>query len=552
MDDKLQRGFETLKAQLNSSQGKMEFGGGMAVGIVPGALVAVADIPYSIFKLLVESGLQTNFGKMSKEEIDKAVENLVAGLKKLGARMPEVIGDIAAQPKEVGSWAAALISERIRQDLFLEEPEKGVEKKRESPPTTNERPSKPSVTDILGIAPGVELPDLYKAARDKITQGKGGGKGGYVFNKGVAAGMALGYTLMNVVMLFIGPEEMAAKAGSLGAKGTEALAASRLWKRLGGIAESIPELKALAGARRAAAEAKAGGTAVKGAEGLAEGGGKAAVRLAEERLPASVAKDVITKEEALIEVEFINKHPERVKGSPPRAELGGEGPTKHEIVQLPDGTCERHSKKMPVPCPVPLKSTGAKSGEVKPTSEESPKLAPGISTGEAAEAAALKPSRPNATLLGEKAGGYDATQGGRRIVNSETPTTDRDGKPIIVRDVTIRGADAIQIKTITQLDKFGQPSKKPIPELVADNVTAAMKKAYNQPVTRARARTPLPGTNIYERTHVESPRKITIIVQVPGPVTPEMRAAAARVVSTDTMAAELPPIEAIVQTKQSP
>jgi hypothetical protein len=81
-------------------------------------------------------------------------------------------------------------------------------------------------------------------------------------------------------------------------------------------------------------------------------------------------------------------------------------------------------------------------------------------------------------------------------------------------------------------------------------VRAAMKKAYNQPVTRARARTPLPGTNIYERTHVESPRKITIIVQVPGSVTKEMRTAAAQVVATDTMAAELPPIEVIVQTKQ--
>ena len=163
---------------------------------------------------------------------------------------------------------------------------------------------------------------------------------------------------------------------------------------------------------------------------------------------------------------------------------------------------------------------------------------------------ALKPSRPKATLLGEKAGGYDATEGGQKIVNSETNTKDRDGKPIVVRDVTIRGADAIQIKTVTQIDKFGQPSKKPLPDLVADNVRAAMKKVYNQPVTRARARTPLPGTNIYERTHVESPKKITIIVQVPGAVTKEMQAAAANVVATDTMAAELPPIDVVVQTAQ--
>ena len=56
--------------------------------------------------------------------------------------------------------------------------------------------------------------------------------------------------------------------------------------------------------------------------------------------------------------------------------------------------------------------------------------------------------------------------------------------------------------------------------------------------------------NIYERTNVEAPKKITIIVQVPCEVTQEMHDAAAHVVATDTMAAELPPIEVIVQTKQ--
>ena len=178
-------------------------------------------------------------------------------------------------------------------------------------------------------------------------------------------------------------------------------------------------------------------------------------------------------------------------------------------------------------------------------------LAPGMSTGEADEAAALNLFRKDATLLGEKAGGYDATVGGEKIINSEKTTTDKGGKPIVVRDVTLRAPDdAIQIKTITQLNKYGEKVNTPLPDLVRRNTLDALKKAYNQPVTRARSRTPLPGTNIYERTNVEAPKKITIIVQVPGPVTAEMTAAAAQVVQNDTMVAELPPVEVIVQTKQ--
>lgn len=225
----------------------------------------------------------------------------------------------------------------------------------------------------------------------------------------------------------------------------------------------------------------------------------------------------------------------------------GSSPGPTDELQGPESSPAPNKKAAVIPKPDEAPKPAPAATQV-PKSPPAPP--PGMSTGEVAEAAALKPSRPNATLLGEKAGGYDATEGGQKIVNSETNTKDRDGKPIVVRDVTIRGADAIQIKTVTQIDKFGQPSKKPLPDLVADNVRAAMKKAYNQPVTRARARTPLPGTNIYERTHVESPKKITIIVQVPGPVTKEMRDAAANVVATDTMAAELPPIEVVVQTAQ--
>jgi hypothetical protein len=174
-----------------------------------------------------------------------------------------------------------------------------------------------------------------------------------------------------------------------------------------------------------------------------------------------------------------------------------------------------------------------------------------MSTGELDEANALKLHRAGGELLGEKTGGYDAHIGGKKILNSEVHQVDKKGNPIIVRDITLTAPDdIISIKTITQLDKYGQPTTKPLPDLVADNVKVAVKKAYNQPVTRARARTPLPGTNIYERTNVAAPKKITIIVQVPGPVTQAMRDAAAKALANDTRLAELPPVEVIVQTKQ--
>lgn len=264
-DTKLQAGYQKLLLQLSSTQGKVEFGGGMALGLVPGALVAIADIPYSLWKTCVELGLKGS-RTLSDAEMKKAVDDLIAATRKLAARLPELAGEIANQPKQAGTWAGVLVSAKIREDLFLEETPKAEEKP--ATPSPDASAKKPNPLDYSDLA----LPDIYKSTRDMITRGKAGEKGSFIFNKGVAGGMALGYTLMNIAMLFIGPEEMAAKAGSVGVKGLEALKATGLWKRLAAIAEAIPELKALAGAKRAATELKAGETAVKGAEGL----GKAA------------------------------------------------------------------------------------------------------------------------------------------------------------------------------------------------------------------------------------------------------------------------------------
>lgn len=175
---------------------------------------------------------------------------------------------------------------------------------------------------------------------------------------------------------------------------------------------------------------------------------------------------------------------------------------------------------------------------------------PGMSTGELAEAAALRPMRPNAKLLPDKTGAFDAAQGGRRRLDSERHTTDSAGNPSIYRDITLMSPDdAIQIKTMTGIDKYGQRSKTPAVDRVAANVKEAIARAYNQKRTAKFVR--IPGTNIYERINVEAPKKITIIVQVPGEVTANMRTVAQKTVDESTRAQALvSPIEVIVQHEQ--
>ena len=175
---------------------------------------------------------------------------------------------------------------------------------------------------------------------------------------------------------------------------------------------------------------------------------------------------------------------------------------------------------------------------------------PGMSTGELAEEAALQPMRPTAKLLPSKVGGYDAHIGGVRIVESVKNTVDKAGNPIVKVDVALVSPDdAIQIKTGTGINKFGQPSTTPVIDLAVDSVKMAIKKAYTQPRTLKYSQ--IPGTNFYERVNVATPQKITIIVQVPGEVTEAMRKAAQKAVDNSPEAqAMVPPIEVIVQQEQ--
>ena len=124
------------------------------------------------------------------------------------------------------------------------------------------------------------------------------------------------------------------------------------------------EAKATGGAVKAAEEARPGVAAAEDASkahaNAAQPGERPPVASAKDPLPQSVSKEAITPNEAAAEAAFIDSHPETIVGdAPPRAKLGD-----HEVVQLPEGVCERHSKTVPIPCPVKFKK---KAPQAKPS-----------------------------------------------------------------------------------------------------------------------------------------------------------------------------------------
>jgi hypothetical protein len=196
------------------------------------------------------------------------------------------------------------------------------------------------------------------------------------------------------------------------------------------------------------------------------------------------------------------------------------------------------------PGPIVLPGTPIKGllgpGSAAPQPTPGPSPPPGMTAKELREVAAMKLHRPNSKPLPEKAGAYDGTDGGTETLDYHVDDV-KNGQPIITITKTITGADAISVK---ELD---------IPDVkhVVDNVRLAIEKAYQGPSPAKRGWTPVTGTtDVYFRTNVVNPKKITIIIQVPGTVTDEMIEAGKAAVTKDLKYLELPSIEVIVQPVQ--
>ena len=201
---------------------------------------------------------------------------------------------------------------------------------------------------------------------------------GTPFEQGLTFGKIIGRIIGEIALLFVGVGEVSAAAKfaantRYGRMLLETMEASKLLKPL---VESTEAGKAARAAKVAQGETKATGDALKAAQearpevAAAEDASKARphpqpgerppVAPAKDALPTSVSKEVITPNEAVGEAAFIDSHPETIiSEAPPRAKLGD-----HEVVQLPEGVCERHSKKVPIPCPVKFKK---KAPQPKPS-----------------------------------------------------------------------------------------------------------------------------------------------------------------------------------------
>jgi hypothetical protein len=196
--------------------------------------------------------------------------------------------------------------------------------------------------------------------------------------QGLTLGKIIGRIIGEIALLFVGVGEVSAAAKfaantRYGRMLLEAMEASRLLKPL---VESTEAAKVARAAKAAQAEAPAAKGAVKAAEEArpevaaaedaaktrpkpAQSGERPPVSAVKEPLPPSATKETLTLDEAVAEANFIDAHPGTiVSESPPRAKIGD-----HEVVQLPEGVCERHSKKVNIPCP---KAFGKKSGAPPP------------------------------------------------------------------------------------------------------------------------------------------------------------------------------------------
>ncbi|MDR3698742.1 MAG: DUF4157 domain-containing protein [Candidatus Sulfopaludibacter sp.] len=161
---------------------------------------------------------------------------------------------------------------------------------------------------------------------------------------------------------------------------------------------------------------------------------------------------------------------------------------------------------------------------------------PGMTAKELREANVMKRIVPGSRPVEEKFPAYDGFAGGTEALSYHIDDV-KQGEPIIVISRKITGANMISVK---ELD---------VPDVqhVLQNVDLAMKKAYEatgDPVRGKRGLTPVAGTNdVYYQTTVEDPSKISIIVQVPGTVTPAMVKAANDAIANDLRRLEMPPIE---------
>ncbi|HWE53582.1 MAG TPA: DUF4157 domain-containing protein [Bryobacteraceae bacterium] len=171
---------------------------------------------------------------------------------------------------------------------------------------------------------------------------------------------------------------------------------------------------------------------------------------------------------------------------------------------------------------------------------------PGMTLKEMREAQVLKRIFPNSRLLEEKFGAYDGFEGGTEKLHYHVDEV-KNGQPIISISRTISGAHMISLK---ELDPPGPGVRGTVEERLVQNVNGALEAAYQrtgQPIAGVRGQTPVTGTtDVYFRTTVENPSRISIVIQVPENSPAALKALdnlARQTVAGDTRLHEMPPVD---------
>jgi hypothetical protein len=170
----------------------------------------------------------------------------------------------------------------------------------------------------------------------------------------------------------------------------------------------------------------------------------------------------------------------------------------------------------------------------------------GMTLKEMREAQVLKRIFPNSRLLEEKFAAYDGFDGGTEKLRYHVDEV-KGGQPILSVSRTISGANMISLK---ELDPPGPGVKGTVEERLVQNVNEAMEAAYQrtgQPIAGVRGQTPVTSTtDVYFRTTVENPSRISIVIQAPvdSPAAIEtLDKLAKKTVAGDTRLHEMPPVD---------
>lgn len=164
------------------------------------------------------------------------------------------------------------------------------------------------------------------------------------------------------------------------------------------------------------------------------------------------------------------------------------------------------------------------------------------SLGELAEGPILRRDYPNARSAPPKFKAYDGVEGG---TTTETLTTEgTKANPRTVVTQTVKGGRWISIKSVLS-------AKDATVANIRKMVKAALNDMYNDahnPSLRRPALDPDPiHPNTFYRMVKESPERVTLHIELPVKVTPELEAAARAAVKESTVPAELPPFDLVIK-----